>query len=493
MAIDRREFLRLAAWVAAGAGASACAPIYRQLAGGAPALGAWPSEGMDFALLSRMTYGPRPEERRRAAEIGLGNWIEEQLEPATIDDSAAAWRVQSLEILKSNADELDDGDEEEILLQLQRGALLRRAYSPRQLFETLVEFWSDHFNISIHKEGCLVLKIVDDREVIRRHAMGTFRDVLWASAHSPAMLVYLDQQVSDRVAPNENYARELMELHTLSVHGGYTQKDVMELARCLTGWTIKNHFWKGQFTFNPDLHDDGKKTVLGMAIAPAGQEEGESVLERLAHDPSTAHFIATKLARRFLHDQPEEGAPEIVARAAAAFQRTGGDLKAVLRVVLLDGLARGNGVGPKFKRPADYVLSALRLMGAETDGGAVLQGYLGRMGQATFEWPTPDGPPDVAAPWSGNLVPRWQFALALARNEVEGTQVDMSQLAQAAQASDPAGLLAELSHLLLGVALPPQAADGILAAFGDKANMDDPLFAEVVTAGLLASPAFQWR
>lgn len=492
MAIPRRDFLRLAAWVAAGAGAGACSPIYRRLAGGVPAPDTWSGDGLEFSLLSRLTYGPRPEERRRVSEIGLAEWIEEQLAPESIDDPMG-WRLRPLDTLTRDADELDDRDREEILWQIKQGTLLRQVYSRRQLFETMVEFWTDHFNISVHKEGCLPLKAVDDREVIRRHALGSFRDLLWASAHSPAMLIYLDNQVSDRTAPNENYARELMELHTLGVDGGYSQRDVMDLARCLTGWTVRDHFWRGRFTFDPDRHDGGTKSVLGMTVTPDGQGEAEAVLERLARHPATARFLARKLARRFLNDGGEQAAPEIVARAAEAFQRTGGDIRSVLRVVLLDGLAGAVGLGPKFKRPVDFVVSALRLTQAEVDGGSAVHAYLRRMGQPPFEWPTPDGPPDVAAAWSGNLMPRWQFALGLARGEIEGVRVAPADLLRASGASGPEEALTTLGRLLLGSPLGAAASQGMLSAFGEKPEPQDPVFAAIAIAGLLASPAFQWR
>ncbi|MBK8794077.1 MAG: DUF1800 family protein [Holophaga sp.] len=185
------------------------------------------------------------------------------------------------------------------------------------------------------KGSCFYLKTVDDRDVARAHALGSFRDLLWASAHSPAMLTYLDNQANHKGAPNENYARELMELHSLGVQGGYSQADVMELARCLTGWGVKEHFWAGEFHFEPDQHDPGEKQVLGVRIPPGGVDEAESVIERLAAHPSAARFIAAKLARRFLADQPPA---EIVAKGSAAFMASGGDIQKTLRTILLDGL-----------------------------------------------------------------------------------------------------------------------------------------------------------
>src|SRR6185295_10677947 len=162
------------------------------------------------------------------------------------------------------------------------------------------------FNIFIEKNNCFYLKTVDDRQVTRKNALGSFRDLIWASAHSPAMMVYLDNQANHKGAPNENYARELMELHTLGVDGGYTQQDVMELARCLTGWNVKEHFWLGDFVFTADLHDTGIKNVLGMTIPSAGIKEAEQVIGTLVTHPSTARFISTKLVRRFIADDPPQ-------------------------------------------------------------------------------------------------------------------------------------------------------------------------------------------
>lgn len=497
MPLSRRDFLRLSGLVAASATVAACTPVYRKLAGDPAPPSPWPSlPDAHFAALSRMTFGPRPEERRRAAEIGLAAWVEEQLAYETIDDQPVSWRLQNFETLNMSATELldwhselfDGLNTEAVTRELQQASLVRQIYSRRQLYEVMVEFWSDHFNISQEKEDCWFLKTVDDRQVVRPHALGNFRDLLWASAHSPAMLVYLDNQVNHQEHPNENYAREVMELHTLGVDGGYTQQDVMELARCLTGWTVKNDFWRGDFTFNPDFHDWAPKTVLGMTIQPAsraeeGVHEAERVLEALAAHPSTARFIAAKLVRRFIADDPPEA---LVAKGTAAFTQTKGDIRAVVRTILLDGLSQ---LQPKFKRPVDFVVSALRLLNARTNGKGSLE-YLGRLGQTPFTWPTPDGYPMVSRPWMGNLQPRWQFALALAQNEIGSTQIDLPRLVELAGARLPGEVVDQMSALLLGASLPAPARDNLLTALQAADESDLPV---VVAAGLIASPAFQWR
>ncbi|MBI3242373.1 MAG: DUF1800 domain-containing protein [Chloroflexi bacterium] len=489
MTLSRRDFLRLAGLVASGVATSACAPVYNKLAGDFQNPANVSSVG--FPELSRLTFGPRGEDRARVAEIGLNAWIEEQLAPEAIDDAPADWRLRRFPSLNMDANEIfemgnklfDDLDVTPPINELRQATLTCQVYSRRQLYEVMAEFWSDHFNISVNKGICWFLKTVDDRETIRKHALGNFRDLLWASAHSPAMLVYLDNQVNYASHPNENYAREIMELHTLGVGGGYTQRDVMELARCFTGWTVKEHFWYGDFTFNPDFHDTGVKEVLGLTIQPNGQSEAEQVIETLATHPSTARFVATKLARRFIADEPPE---EIVERAATAFAETDGDIKAVLRVILFEGLAYAR---PKFKRPVNFITSSLRALNAQTDAGQNIVDTLARMGQLPFGWPTPDGYPDRAAPWSGNLMPRWQFAMALARNEINGTQINLTELTNA---DSPSRLIDHFSSLLIGVQLPATKRDELAAALQEAGATDGDL-PPVIVAGLAASPAFQWR
>ncbi|HEY4667865.1 MAG TPA: DUF1800 family protein, partial [Anaerolineales bacterium] len=224
MTLSRREFLRLAAMIAGGATVSACSPIYRELSGLPGTLAGWPPlSTWDFQVLSRLTYGPTEQDRFDITGLGWTSWVEQQLAPESIEDRAVSWRLRTLDSLRADPDTLADWDKEVLIPELQQAALLRRVYSRRQLYERMVEFWSDHFNISVWKGDCWFLKVIDDREVIRQHALGDFRELLWASAHSPAMLVYLDNQVNESAAPNENYARELMELHTLGVDGGYSQ------------------------------------------------------------------------------------------------------------------------------------------------------------------------------------------------------------------------------------------------------------------------------
>src|SRR5213079_2488055 len=288
-----------------------------------------------------------------------------------------------------------------------------------------------------------------DRDTIRPFAMGRFRDLLGATAHSPAMLFYLDNWRSSVPRPyparngnpagvdgglNENYARELMELHTLGVDGGYTQKDVQEVARCFTGWTIiaprgagaaaqavmngpmaemaRNR--PGTFIFRPAVHDNGEKVVLGHKIpAGGGMKDGLMVLDILAHHPATAKFIATKLTRRFIADEPP---PALVDRVAQTFLKTDGDIREVLKAIFSSPeFNSAEAYRAKVKRPFELAISAVRTLGADTNGGPQLHQWVARMGQPLYGFQTPNGYSDVAENWvnTGALLERMNFALAL--------------------------------------------------------------------------------
>jgi uncharacterized protein (DUF1800 family) len=276
-----------------------------------------------------------------------------------------------------------------------------------------------------------------------------------------------------------------MELHTLGVDGGYTQQDVMELARCLTGWNVKEHFWLGDFVFKDDLHDTGEKNVLGLAIQSSGVKEAEQVIEMLVSHPSAARFIATKLSRRFIADEPPQ---VIVEKATQAFLKTNGDIKSVLRVILLDGMPLAR---PKFKRPSNFVLSALRMLNVETDGTEIHE-YLLRMGQLYFNWPTPDGYPDHSEAWQGNLMPRWQFAFELIRNEITGTKTGLKALMDVSMTDGLQEEVDAVSSLLLGAPLDLVVRDELIDSVLSAGASDEETL-QIVTAGLIASPAFQWR
>jgi uncharacterized protein (DUF1800 family) len=353
----------------------------------------------------------------------------------------------------------------------------------------MVNFWSDHFNIYINKTLDRYLKTVDDRAVIRTHALGKFGDLLLASAQSPAMLIYLDNATSTKDGPNENYARELMELHTLSAAGGFTQQDVQEVARALTGWTItgQNSPNPGEFNFRSEIHDDMEKMILGITF-PAGQGEkdGEQLLAMFAQHPSTAHFISTKLARRFVADQPPDS---LVTRTADVFQHSGGDLVQVLRTILTSDEFSAS-LGQKPKRPLEFVVSALRQTGADAVIDLPLINFLTVMGQQPFGWLFPNGYPDIGSAWltTNDLLARWNFALGLAVGSIPGIQVDWPALAVGASTLDEA--IQTMSTALLGGSLPDPVQQFLHQQLG---TLDVPAAAAPLGALLLASPYFQYR
>jgi uncharacterized protein (DUF1800 family) len=440
-----------------------------------------------FHLLSRATYGVWPGDLDRARSMSAEAWIEEQLAPERIDDSLCDLRARRFETLHHDPGTCYEYKKPVLREEITRHTLLRAVYSQRQLFEVMVGFWTDHLNINLEKGDSIYLKPADDRAAIRAHALGKFRDLIRASAVSPAMLVYLDGKENKKAKPddipNENYARELLELHTLGVGGGYTQADVYEVARCLTGWRLRTKWRKGSVYFDPALHDDGEKTVLGRRIqAGGGESDLDRVVEIVCNHPSTARHIATKLSQKFVSENPPT---TLIDRVAKVFTTTGGDIKATLREVLHSGEFKA-ARGVKFKRPFHFIASCLRATGADTHAHKPLVEYLLRMGQAPFQHPTPDGYPDEAAPWLGTLLWRWNFALALAANQVPSVTVESQRLINAIGGSDPARLL---PHFIgrAGTDAELKALDDYAASQGIDASER-----EAGTLGLiLASPAFQ--
>lgn len=416
MAIDRRTFLShsagMAALLATGASLSS-----RSRAASRVADSLSPPDPL-ILTLNRTTFGITADLLAQASQLGREEWLEQQLDPESIDDSGVeAVLSQQMPTLYLSPRELARWPEpQQVPAQLKQATLYRALYSRRQLLEVMVEFWSNHFSI-YHLDGPLrLLKTIDDREVNRPHALGSFRDLLHASSKSPAMLVYLDNHTNVAGTPNENYARELMELHTLGVDGGYTEQDVQEVARCLTGWAVGRYGTDevGQFRFYPRRHDDGKKQVLGTRIpANGGIRDGETVVDLLAGHPATARFIATKLVRRFVSDEPPAN---LVQRVAATFEETDGDIRSLLRVILFSDefLASAD---QKLKRPVEFMASALRVTGLAPNRRiyALLRQALNAMGQVPFNWIPPDGYPDVATYWASTngLLNRWNFTSAL--------------------------------------------------------------------------------
>lgn len=452
----------------------------------------------EFHLLSRAAFGPWPGDVQRVKEMGREAWIEEQLAPDSLSDTACDLRAERFESLYFSAGDAYDFRKPVLREELTRHALLRAVYSRRQLFEVMVEFWTDHLNIDLEKGDCIYLKPSDDREVIRAHALGNFHELIRASATSPAMLVYLDGRTNKVVKgkdgrpgkPNENYARELMELHTLGVHGGYTQDDVREAARCLSGWTFDSRrvfaINQSEAFFKPNWHDEGEKRVLGNLIpAGGGRQDLERLVEIVCSHPSTANFIALKLCRHFVSSTPPEA---LVQRVASEFTRTRGDIKSLLRVLLKSDEFMASR-GQLLKRPFKFMVSALRATAADTQAEKGILEPLQRMGHGLFQYPTPDGYPDEELPWMGTLMWRWNFALALAGGTQSGAHVNLAPLAAALRENDSGPDAARWFAHFIGRKPAPEE----LAAMSLTKDLDKDSHASYrQTAGLiLASPAFQ--
>ena len=384
---------------------------------------------------------------------------------------------------------------------LSEGKLLRAIYSNRQLDELLTDFWFNHFNVYLDKGADRFMITAYERDVIRPHVLGKFKDLLLATAQSPAMLFYLDnwESVSDntparpnapanqrRAGLNENYGRELMELHTLGVDGGYTQQDVTEVARCFTGWTIRQPNLGGGFFFNPRMHDPGEKHVLGVTIAAGGGiDDGLKVLDILAKSPATAHFIAKSLAIRFVSDNPPEA---LVDKMAATFTNTDGDLREVMRTMLTaeEFWAAGN-FRAKLKSPLEMVVSAVRAVNGDVDTAVQMVQLMNTLGEPLYRKQEPTGYTNRGGDWlnSASLLARMNFANNLAQGKVPGVKVDPTQFS-----ADTAQI--ERNILLTDASPASQSAIG--AGLEQLAQNAGRMPTGPLVAGLtLGSPDFQRR
>jgi uncharacterized protein (DUF1800 family) len=467
-----------------------------------------PSDRVIVHTLNRLGFGPAPGDVERVRTLGLANYIDQQLHPERVPDTAMTERLATFDTLNKSTREMaeeyflpalmarrdqqrrratqnpapqnpgatpgpqtpDDKRanmtpeqmeavraQREALSELMQAKVLRAAYSERQLQEVLVDFWFNHFNVFSGKGPVRLYLNEYERDAIRPHVVGKFRDLLGATAESPAMLFYLDnwqssapegartsgdprvdsrrarpfgrpgqvrrpmpQSQNAQKAPNrprglnENYARELMELHTLGVDGGYTQKDVQEVARAFTGWTIANPRQGGSFRFEPRLHDDGEKMILGHKIkAGGGQKDGEQVLDILAKHPATARFVATKLSRRFVADEPPKA---LIDRAAQRFTDTDGDIREVVRTIVTSPeFFAADAYRAKVKTPFEFVVSSVRATGTDARSALMLVGAVRNLGMPLYGCQPPTGYADKAEAWvnSGALLNRMNFAVSL--------------------------------------------------------------------------------
>jgi uncharacterized protein (DUF1800 family) len=378
-----------------------------------------------------------------------------------------------------------------VAFDLSEGKLYRAILSNRQLEEQLVDFWYNHFNVFLDKGADRYLVPTYEREAIRPHVLGKFRDLLEATAKSPAMLFFLDNWQS--VGPgaqrrpnakqpvrglNENYARELMELHTMGVDGGYTQKDVTEVARCFTGWTIRQPREGGDFFYNDRVHDKGAKTVLGVRIpAGGGQEDAEKVLDILAKHPATARFISKKLALRFVSDDPPQ---RLIDKMAKTFREKNGDIREVMRTMLTsDEFFSQAAYRAKVKTPFEMIVSAVRATGAQVDFAFPLARQIADLGEPLYRKLEPTGYSDANTEWvnSAALLARMNFALALAQNKVPGAKLDVSKFS-----TDPG----EVARQILFTDAKPETLAAISRQTQGSGNAP-------VLGLMLGSPDFQRR
>jgi uncharacterized protein (DUF1800 family) len=365
--------------------------------------------------------------------------------------------------------------------------LLRAIYSDRQLEEVLTDFWYNHFNVFLDKGADRYMVTSYERDVIRPRVLSHFKDLLLATAESPAMLFYLDNWQSKapgkgRQGLNENYGRELMELQTLGVDGGYTQQDVTEVARCFTGWTIREPRQGGDFEFNEKVHDKGEKHVLGVTIpAGGGMSDGLKVLDILAHHPSTAHFISKSLAIRFVSDNPSE---TLVAKMARTFEKTDGDLREVMRTMLrAPEFWDPANFRAKMKSPLEMVASAVRAVNGDVDFAQALAGQLNQLGEPLYRKLEPTGYSNRGSEWmnSASLLARMNFGIALAQGKIGGVKVDPAQFALVV---DPS----KIERNILMTDASPAARDAIQTGLDQQPQLG------AMAAGLtLGSPDFQRR
>ena len=447
-----------------------------------------------------------------------------------------------------------------IVAELSMAKMTRAVYSERQLEEEMVDFWYNHFNVFAAKGADRWLITSYERDAIRPHAMGKFHDLLEATAKSPAMMFYLDNWLSvDPVAwarlqqeqqqrrgmgqqrsgggfgggpfgrprfpqgqatpangnpndpnakgkqnqergLNENYGRELMELHTLGVDGGYTQQDVINVAKAFTGWTIREPRRDPEFFFNERWHDQGPKIVLGHRIHGGGMKDGEEVLELLARDPHTAHHISFEIAQRFVSDDPP---PALVDRMAKTFLKTDGDIHEVLHTMIYSPEFWSKDVyRAKIKTPFELVVSATRAVGADVDVPAPLVQWTTRIGQPLYQCEPPTGYSSKADAWvnTGALLNRMNFSLALTANRLRGTQVNLETLLGDRAAADPHATLDRAAQMLLGGQLSQQTRETLETQLSDpqilQASLDDQVKkvnAAMIAGLVLGSPEFQRR
>jgi uncharacterized protein (DUF1800 family) len=543
-----------------------------------------PDEELEHAL-SRTSFGMKPGDRARVSGEGISAYLEEQLHPEAIDDAALEQRISGIHALNESTaermrelvqfrEEKRKEKEAEVLqaapmadasplemkaepmpeapasaattppdlpayrrdkktlgkigrgpgfdftLALAEAKLLRAIYSKHQLNEVMTDFWFNHFNVFAGKDREAALLPAYEAE-LRANALGSFRALLLATAHSPAMLIYLDNwrstsndapkprkgrfataELAGNAQPkrgrglNENYGRELLELHTLGVDGGYTQADVTEVARCFTGWSVDDPQRDPKFAFHPRAHDGGEKHVLGETIAAGGgQGDGDRVLELVLKNPSTARFLATKLVRRFVEDEPPPALVEKVAQTYLDTLSSGGDIRSMLRAIFSSPeFWSRRALKAKMRSPLELVAGSARALGANIDDPFQLARQVARIGEPLYAYAPPTGYGDTAATWgaSGALLTRIDFGLALAAGQVDGVTIDLGPISQGTHA--PGELLDRASKQLGADSLSDSTRSYVLEQLRDLSFEKKPeLVAERAVGLLLGAPELQRR
>ena len=485
----RRTVLRLAPVFAAGAAAAACAdpppapgpapvppPAPQGPGGGGPALWAG-TTGMHAAR--RLTWGATPSLAAEIDRIGLQKWLERQINWRAIDDSRMAGMLAPWPRPDMSAPALDADSPWRIAQELAAHETLRRCFSGRQLHELMVDFWSDHFNVHVHHGRARVHMGTYMRDVIRPHALGRFRDLLPAVGRHPAMLHYLDQAGSraDRGRiPNENYAREAMELHTVGSGAGYSQQDVVAVSYLLTGWTTDGR--TGGIEYRADWHDAGPmvpaRQVLGWSRGSlSGDAAALSFMHHLATHPATARRVCHKLARRLVGEHVAPNSP-LVDTAVSAYNSSGTDVAAVVRALVLSREFAESG-GAKVRRPQSLVTQYVRALGVGWTQPAnpdsflwKIWGTLEQLGNANHAWPAPNGYPDASNAWLsvGALLARWNAAVYLAHGTVAGLGFDARATMDWSPDGTWGGWLTALADRIAGEAWPDGVRAAVLAEYG---------------------------
>ncbi|MEM6529388.1 MAG: DUF1800 domain-containing protein [Chloroflexota bacterium] len=497
MTLSRRNFIHIGSATAAiGAAAAGGVGVARRMTPAAQA--STTTAPQNIHLLNRISYGATPQSIAEVNTLGYDAYLEQQLNPHQIDDSAANAKLAPYTaVLNLAHQQLLRQAEGRIEQSLPAAAILRAAHSRRQLQERMVEFWSDHFN-AVSEDILFMMPTYYNRD-IRDNALGNFRSLVLATAKSPAMLIYLDNFVNVARHPNENYARELLELHTMGVDGGYTEADVEAVARAFTGWTV-NEATENGFIFDPTTHDTDPKTLLGHNL-PGGRgiEDGLHVIDIVCRHPATAQFISRKLCIKFVSDRPPQS---LVDSTAAVFTANNGEIKPVLRHLFTSPQFKA-ATGQKFRRPFDFYIAALRSSGATITQLEMTHENLETLGQRPYGWLPPNGYPAVATPWltTNGLLSRWNIAMRMTEASQGGDDTGL-RVTLHEEIGNPVTvgeLVSTVSLRVFGYVLPAPDLQTYVAYASDETGASTPVTPALLSRKLgtlfglmMASPQFQW-